>query len=758
MIVKEAWSDSLKQNIEDDRDIEYALSPEVKIYYSPYIKTYKSNNLIESDSQAHITTMFGARLFQILWNKQENKDLIDSYITKQLKLRLDDSNHSSKKQRTSSAQTIIKKSYAQSIASKSPKNELATTDSKSSNKFSDTVKFIAVLHLLNGHILRLLPHSTAYNSNRATHLSQLNLDRGQIQKVMIGQNNSVFKSEKLGPQHISCDSLIPISYLDSSFIEQCSNGCFNIIIKGIGTAITKLFTRFADITKTKPFSFGSDNFNRGSNSTVISDSSSSKKGGSSSKKSSHIQQLVVSRVSIMMINALCRALDPTFNDETTCFTVFTRIITSKDFNTLCNKVLSLSKNIIPSEIKLDENDILPTLISENTAMLDMGYLEKYVEILQSYLWTNKQSQPKPTEKSSHSRKSSKTKSKKGKKNKDDDSKKETYSWPGGPQNCNESDSIKYIFKTYRGKMKAATCQFCKNKALGSSVSYPDIWKHIMIRHSNLLKKYTNLNEEFNKLQSALDGGDMGGGDDANVDPRFKNLNQEYVSNLAMMGFPIEWCQFALAECNNDIANASDWLLNHLDNIEDIMRQREQQRLNEKQKKMNDKKRKAAQFQMEYKIQYQKIKQFQKRNKENDYLDIFTPINIVKKTNNTNIYNTISSNNSYSVNDFGKKYRAKQSIRPFQLQHLLSRINDKYTFQQIQVLLARAQFYLATMYARKLIALLLHHSHSIRNLNLFPFNVEQLIKETKETPNFTRLSLVKIISFIFSFMIYNKLRE
>ena len=79
-----------------------------------------------------------------------------------------------------------------------------------------------------------------------------------------------------------------------------------------------------------------------------------------------------------------------------------------------------------------------------------------------------------------------------------------------------------------------------------------------------------------------------------------------------MGFPIEWCQFALAECNNDIANASDWLLNHLDNIEDIMRQREQQRLNEKQKKMNDKKRKAAQFQMQHKIQYQRIKQFQKR--------------------------------------------------------------------------------------------------------------------------------------------------
>jgi len=157
----------------------------------------------------------------------------------------------------------------------------------------------------------------------------------------------------------------------------------------------------------------------------------------------------------------------------------------------------------------------------------------------------------------------------------------------------------------------------------------------------LLEKHINLTQEFKKLQNSLDGGDINSDNAGSVDPRFKNLNQEYVQNLAMMGFPIEWCQFALAECNDDIAAASDWLLNHLDNIDEIMRQREEQRIQEKRKKLNDKKRKAAQFMMEYQMQYDEIKEFNKRYKRNDYLDIFTPLNIVKKANNSNVYETIS---------------------------------------------------------------------------------------------------------------------
>lgn len=190
------------------------------------------------------------------------------------------------------------------------------------------------------------------------------------------------------------------------------------------------------------------------------------------------------------------------------------------------------------------------------------------------------------------------------------------------------------------------------------------------------------------------------------------------------------CQFALAECNNDIAAASDWLLNHLDNIDEIMRQREEQRIQEKRKKLNDKKRKAAQFMMEYQMQYDEIKEFNKRYKRNDYLDIFTPLNIVKKANNSNVYETISNNNSYSNTDFGKTYKARSSFRSLQISHLLSRITEKYTFNQIQALLARAQFYLATMYSRKLISMLLYHSHSIRHLNLLPFHANQLMKEHK----------------------------
>eukprot|EP00481_Brizalina_sp_1-RS-2013_P001732 TRINITY_DN4399_c0_g1_i1.p1 TRINITY_DN4399_c0_g1~~TRINITY_DN4399_c0_g1_i1.p1 ORF type:complete len:101 (+),score=9.26 TRINITY_DN4399_c0_g1_i1:81-383(+) len=81
------------------------------------------------------------------------------------------------------------------------------------------------------------------------------------------------------------------------------------------------------------------------------------------------------------------------------------------------------------------------------------------------------------------------------------------------------------------------------------------------------------------------------------------------------------------------------------------------------------------------MQYNKIREFGKRYKKNDYLDVFTPINIVKKSNNNNIYNTINCSNSYSINDFGRSYKARQSYRPFQLNNLLSHITDKYTHSQ-----------------------------------------------------------------------------
>merc|ERR1712228_179844 len=97
-----------------------------------------------------------------------------------------------------------------------------------------------------------------------------------------------------------------------------------------------------------------------------------------------------------------------FNDEATCFNVYTRIVTSSHFNALCSKILSLSKNIIPSEIKIDENDILPTIIGENTAMIDLGYLEKYVQILQSYLWTNKSNERGTSNKNKSKKKSKKS--------------------------------------------------------------------------------------------------------------------------------------------------------------------------------------------------------------------------------------------------------------------------------------------------------------------------------------------------------------
>ena len=61
-------------------------------------------------------------------------------------------------------------------------------------------------------------------------------------------------------------------------------------------------------------------------------------------------------------------------------------------------------------------------------------------------------------------------------------------------------------------------------------------------------------------------GDNDNNDDDNTDPRFKNLNQEYVAMLAAMGFPIEWFQFALAE-SNDIEAGTEWLLGHMDTKE-----------------------------------------------------------------------------------------------------------------------------------------------------------------------------------------------
>merc|ERR1712154_496986 len=113
-------------------------------------------------------------------------------------------------------------------------------------------------------------------------------------------------------------------------------------------------------------------------------------------------------------------------------------------------------------------------------------------------------------------------------------------------------------------------------------------------------------------------------------------------------------------------------------------------------------------------------------------DIFSPMNIVKKSGNKNVYETISNNDTYSMNDFGKKYKARNTFRSLNVPDLLSRITEKYSFNQIQKLLARAKFYLATMYSRKLISMLLYHSHSIRHLNLLPFDKNQLIKEEKIT--------------------------
>jgi len=259
--------------------------------------------------------------------------------------------------------------------------------------------------------LRLLPHQIAFESNRSHHLPQLTLNRGYISRLMIAANNAVFRSELSGPQHLSLDVLIPTNYLNTSFIEQCSNQCFNVILKGIGTAISKLFTRFIHNNPT----------------------------------STPTQKLIVSRVTILMLNALCRAMDPLFNnDEKQCFSVFVRIATSSHFNTLCNKILALSQNIIPSEIKCDENDILPTIIGENTGMLDLGYLEKYVQTLQSYLWTNKNI-------TNHHKRNIHKKNSNKKKKKNISSTQLLYDWPSGPQKCTEAESVQYIFKQYRGK-------------------------------------------------------------------------------------------------------------------------------------------------------------------------------------------------------------------------------------------------------------------------------------------------------------------
>eukprot|EP01083_Nonionella_stella_P035989 98184_1 len=606
--------------------------------------------------------MFACHLLQLLWDMKPNKAIIDSYISKQLKLRLDDRNKDKSK--------APKKSYAESIATKPPPTDNKKKAIKVSNDKSETVKFIAILYLLNGSILRLLPHQMAFESNRANNLPQLTLNRGYICRMMISTNNAVFRSEISGPQHLSLDNLIPIPYLSSCFVSESSDACFDIMLKGISVAISKLFTRFDRDDAAKPN-----------------------------------QQLIVSRVTMMLMNALCRALDPMFNSTKSTKKVFARVTSSAHLNTLCNKILTLAKNVIPSEMKYDANDTLPTQMKWDTPMMDLGYLERYVQILQSYLWSNKSRESTIKSSKSHKKKSSK-------KQDGDSGKHKTYNWPSGPSNCDEARSMQYIFKECRGKKKALICELCRDKPLGAATAYEDIWKHFMIRHYGLLQQYTHLiNKELKTLRDKLDGGGDGAdGDGASVDPRFKNLNQEYVQTLAIMGFPIEWCQFALAECNNDIAAASDWLLNHLDNIDEIMRQREDQRMAAKRKKIDEKKRKAAQFMMEYEMQCDEMKEYATRGKTKDYLDVLTPINIVKKSNNNNVYQTISNNNSYSINDFGTTYTARAAYKRFELAHLLSRITDKYSFAQVQTLLARAQFYLATMYARKLIALLLFHSH------------------------------------------------
>ena len=44
---------------------------------------------------------------------------------------------------------------------------------------------------------------------------------------------------------------------------------------------------------------------------------------------------------------------------------------------------------------------------------------------------------------------------------------------------------------------------------------------------------------------------------------------ELVQELMVMGFPEEWCAMALREKNNDIVNASAWIVDNLDMLSSL---------------------------------------------------------------------------------------------------------------------------------------------------------------------------------------------
>ena len=548
MAVSDPSSISILQKMENEKDYRYELSTETMSAYRQYLRGGQGahsvdspESVLDADVEANISSAMGCELFHILWLRDENKPVMDHWICQHLKGRLDPE-YNRRPKSAQAASSGLAKSYAQSLSSGNTKPSKRAMGRKSQidSKNLERIKFIAILHVINGGIARSIPNGKAlriegdgdgvYGFNPMT----MTRKKGLILSVSMAQNTLRFVAED--GQEISSDipmdSVVPIPF-QMSLLSESSSECFNVVLKGITTAISKLFLRFAEsgsITNRPQIVVEIGKKSNGGNKANDNDNGNGNGTGSGSKgtMTAVMNKVIVSRVTIMMLSALTRCLDPDHNAEAVCYRNWLRIAQSPHFNKLCDRILSLSKNVIPSTLRLNDIDILPGSVREDTPMLDVPFLEKMVQILQSYLWATSGSKSPAFFKGTSSRKLSRSKSKKMKL-KRSQSKKETvkmYNWPSssGPQQMTERDCVRYAFKALRGTMKEGQCPLCRQLAVGGSTKYSDLWRHFVIRHSDLLKKHIDLDAEFKKLMDALDGGDDVD-DDAATDPRYKSLNQ-----------------------------------------------------------------------------------------------------------------------------------------------------------------------------------------------------------------------------------------
>lgn len=96
---------------------------------------------------------------------------------------------------------------------------------------------------------------------------------------------------------------------------------------------------------------------------------------------------------------------------------------------------------------------------------------------------------------------------------------------------------------------------CVQLRIGNSQLHPDLQAHFQRRHAQL------------RLQANKDGAD---GDDNG-----SSVGQDSVAKLMAMGFDVDHCIYALEQNNEDIVNATNWLLNNLSTIDALIESKRQ---------------------------------------------------------------------------------------------------------------------------------------------------------------------------------------